>query len=402
MRMTGLAPFTGAAGRPAVGRHEAEARPRLRAGARRRGCCCSTSRPSASTRCRAASCGASSTSWSRERGHRACCWAPPTSTRPSAATRWCCCTTGELLGQGPPRPFARGDARAAPSRARRPGQRRARLQARAAPTRGVARRRWSRASACAWSWPARRRPTGALLPRRPRRCARLRAALRGRASSTLLAPARRAGAPTAAAVADARRRTQRRRRVGHRGARPAAALRRLLRGATASASTCAAARSSACSAPTAPARSTTFRMLCGLLPAERRRPCGRRRRPAPRRRGGAGADRLHVAEVLALRRPERAREPAVLRRRLRSRRRARSASASHWALDEFELAPLADRRSGELPLGYKQRLALACALMHEPRDPVPRRADLRRRSAGAARVLAPHQRAGARRASRCW
>jgi ABC-2 type transport system ATP-binding protein len=37
-----------------------------------------------------------------------------------------------------------------------------------------------------------------------------------------------------------------------------------------------------------------------------------------------------------------------------------------WALSEFELAPLADAISSELPLGYKQRLALACALMHEP------------------------------------
>ena len=35
-------------------------------------------------------------------------------------------------------------------------------------------------------------------------------------------------------------------------------------------------------------------------------------------------------------------------------------------MTEFALAPLADAASGDLSLGYKQRLALACALMHEP------------------------------------
>jgi ABC-2 type transport system ATP-binding protein len=37
-----------------------------------------------------------------------------------------------------------------------------------------------------------------------------------------------------------------------------------------------------------------------------------------------------------------------------------------WALDEFELGPFADATSRDLPLGFKQRLALAVALMHEP------------------------------------
>jgi ABC-2 type transport system ATP-binding protein len=36
------------------------------------------------------------------------------------------------------------------------------------------------------------------------------------------------------------------------------------------------------------------------------------------------------------------------------------------ALDEFELLPLAGVTSADLPLGFKQRLAMACALMHEP------------------------------------
>jgi ABC-2 type transport system ATP-binding protein len=37
-----------------------------------------------------------------------------------------------------------------------------------------------------------------------------------------------------------------------------------------------------------------------------------------------------------------------------------------WAVELFELAPVLDATSATLPLGFKQRLALACALMHEP------------------------------------
>jgi ABC-2 type transport system ATP-binding protein len=37
-----------------------------------------------------------------------------------------------------------------------------------------------------------------------------------------------------------------------------------------------------------------------------------------------------------------------------------------WALEQFELGPLADLPSGQLPGGYKQRLAMAAALLHEP------------------------------------
>ena len=45
-----------------------------------------------------------------------------------------------------------------------------------------------------------------------------------------------------------------------------------------------------------------------------------------------------------------------------------SASANAWSgrLTQFELAPMADVTSLDLPLGHKQRLAMACALMHEP------------------------------------
>src|ERR1700687_68760 len=37
-----------------------------------------------------------------------------------------------------------------------------------------------------------------------------------------------------------------------------------------------------------------------------------------------------------------------------------------WALAQFELGSQVDRASGQLPGGYKQRLAMAASLMHEP------------------------------------
>ena len=58
----------------------------------------------------------------------------------------------------------------------------------------------------------------------------------------------------------------------------------------------------------------------------------------------------------------------------------------------FDLGRISAQSAKDLPLGFKQRLALACAVMHEPRRPVPRRADLRRRPDHPARVLDAYQR----------
>jgi ABC-2 type transport system ATP-binding protein len=112
-------------------------------------------------------------------------------------------------------------------------------------------------------------------------------------------------------------------------------------------------------------KSTTFRMLCGLLPATggQLRVAGRDLRRAPaeaRARIGYMAQRfslyadLSVMENLSFFSSTYGLRGGAQRERIA------------WALDEFELGPYATTASGQLPLGYKQRLALAAALMHHP------------------------------------
>ncbi len=112
-------------------------------------------------------------------------------------------------------------------------------------------------------------------------------------------------------------------------------------------------------------KTTTFRMLCGLLPASsgELRVAGQDLRSAPadaRRQIGYVAQKfalygnLSVAQNLAF---------FAAAYGLRGERlRARLA----WAEAEFELGPFRAANASDIPLGYKQRLALACALLHEP------------------------------------
>ena len=112
-------------------------------------------------------------------------------------------------------------------------------------------------------------------------------------------------------------------------------------------------------------KSTTFRMLCGLLP-----PSGGALKVAGADlRHAAAAARAHIgymSQKFSLYGNLSVRENLRFFSRVYGLAGSRGTARIKWALDEFELRPMADFVSGDLSLGYKQRLALACALMHEP------------------------------------
>jgi drug efflux transport system ATP-binding protein len=112
-------------------------------------------------------------------------------------------------------------------------------------------------------------------------------------------------------------------------------------------------------------KTTTFRMLCGLLPPSsgQLRVAGVDLRTAPaaaRARIGYMSQKFSLYANLTVHQNmdffARVYGLAGKHRRLRIA----------WALKEMELADYVATESDHLPLGYKQRLALACALMHEP------------------------------------
>jgi drug efflux transport system ATP-binding protein len=112
-------------------------------------------------------------------------------------------------------------------------------------------------------------------------------------------------------------------------------------------------------------KSTVFRMLCGLLPASagtlRVAGFDLRRAAAPARgRIGYMAQKFSLYGDLSV--DQNLRFFSSIYGLYGARQRARIG----WALGEFELRDFAGAASKNLPLGYKQRLALACALMHEP------------------------------------
>ncbi len=112
-------------------------------------------------------------------------------------------------------------------------------------------------------------------------------------------------------------------------------------------------------------KSTTFRMLCGLLPATagRLRVAGvdaRKAAAAARARLGYMSQKFSLYGYLSVRQNLNFFSSAY------GLAGAKRATRIAWALDQFQLAPHADAPSADLALGYKQRLALACALLHEP------------------------------------
>lgn len=131
-------------------------------------------------------------------------------------------------------------------------------------------------------------------------------------------------------------------------------------------------------------KSTTFRMLCGLLP-----PSGgnlsvagvdlRTAAAKARARIGYMSQKFALYEVLSVQ------QNLNFFAKVYGLNRKRRAERIDWAIQEFDLERHLDANSGLLPLGFKQRLAMACALMHEPDilfldeptsgvDPIERRA----------------------------
>jgi ABC-2 type transport system ATP-binding protein len=112
-------------------------------------------------------------------------------------------------------------------------------------------------------------------------------------------------------------------------------------------------------------KSTTFRMLCGLLPASEGTlkvdGFDLRRAAAPARgRIGYMAQKFSLYGDLSVQQNLHFFSSAYRLSGARQRERI------DWAETEFDLGQMLDATARDLPLGFKQRLALACALMHEP------------------------------------
>ncbi|MDQ7073226.1 MAG: ATP-binding cassette domain-containing protein [Gammaproteobacteria bacterium] len=112
-------------------------------------------------------------------------------------------------------------------------------------------------------------------------------------------------------------------------------------------------------------KSTTFRMLCGLLPVSSGHVAiaGKNLRKAAasaRARIGYMAQKFSLYSHLSVQQNLQFFSSAYgLRNKQQKQRIA-------WALHTFELEEYTHNNAGDLPLGFKQRLSFATALMHEP------------------------------------
>jgi len=117
--------------------------------------------------------------------------------------------------------------------------------------------------------------------------------------------------------------------------------------------------------PNGAGKTTTFRMLCGLLPATSGvlQVAGmdlRRARASARQKVG------YVAQKFALYAQLTVRENLEFFASAYNLRGSQKQRRIEWAMKEFGLFTFVDLPSGHLPGGYKQRLAMAAALLHEP------------------------------------
>jgi len=140
--------------------------------------------------------------------------------------------------------------------------------------------------------------------------------------------------------------------------------------------------------PNGAGKTTTFRMLCGLLPASggELRVAGADVRQS---RAEARARLGYVAQKFSLYGPLSVVENLEFFASAYGLRGAQKRERVQWAMSQFELEAHAREPSIQLPGGYKQRLAMAAALLHEPEilfldeptsgaDPLARRAFWRR------------------------
>ena len=140
--------------------------------------------------------------------------------------------------------------------------------------------------------------------------------------------------------------------------------------------------------PNGAGKTTTFRMLCGLLTPSggELHVAGANVRDTP---ASARARLGYVAQKFSLYGPLSVTENLEFFASAYGLRGARKRERIGWAMQQFELGAHADAPSGQLPGGYKQRLAMAAALLHEPEilfldeptsgaDPLARRAFWRR------------------------
>jgi len=140
--------------------------------------------------------------------------------------------------------------------------------------------------------------------------------------------------------------------------------------------------------PNGAGKTTTFRMLCGLLAPSggELHVAGADVRDAP---ASARARLGYVAQKFSLYGPLSVTENLEFFASAYGLRGEHKRARIGWAMEQFELGAHASATSAQLPGGYKQRLAMAAALLHEPEilfldeptsgaDPQARRAFWRR------------------------